>query len=61
MKELKRSEETTLRDKANNGFHCHVVCNVLNQFHRACGSWKIEGYIATGTVKMSERDLIAKP
>ncbi len=51
----------TLKDKANNGFHSHVVFNVLNQFSRACGSWKIEDYVAKGTVKTSERDLIAKP
>ncbi len=41
----------TLKDKANNGFHSHVVFNVLNQFSRACGSWKIEDYVAKGTVK----------
>lgn len=60
MKE-KDQEKMTLKDKANNGFHCHVVFNVLNQFYRACGSWKIEDYEATGTVKTSECDLMAKP
>lgn len=48
----------TLKDKANNR---HVVINVLHQFSRACGSWKIEDYVATGIVKTSEHNLIAKP
>lgn len=29
----------TLREKANNGFYN------LNQFHRVCGSWKLEDYV----------------
>ncbi len=47
----------TLKDKANNR---HVVFNVLKQFSRARGSWKIEDYVAPGTVKTSEHNLIAK-
>ncbi len=47
----------TLKDKANNH---HVVFNVLKQFSRARGSWKIEDYVAPGTVKTSEHNLIAK-